>query len=282
VERNRSRLAIIMTTTEHSLPTTFLVVPCYRESGRIGDFVSELARTFADGEGVRVLLVEDGSGAEEQARFMAVVKPLIAGRTLFEEPLLLPENLGKGGAVYEGWTHHKGQDWLAFVDADGACSALETRRLLALAGEAPASDSVWFASRVKMLGKTVKRFLHRHLLGRIYATLVSELLHIPVYDSQCGLKVVPRQAWEILHPWLREKGFAFDVELMTAFLDSGLHVTEVPVDWTEIPGGKVRLVRDSIRMFEEVLMIRHRRRSSEWHTAVAELRRAIGKEGTSG
>lgn len=263
-----------MNSTAGRLPKALLVVPCFRESARIGGFVRDLAQAFADDEGVRILLVEDGSGAEEQARFMAVVEPLIAGRALFARPMLFEENLGKGGAVYEGWARHAGEDWLAFVDADGACSAVETRRLLTLAG-AVAPNQSFFASRVKMLGKTVKRYLYRHLLGRVYATLVSELLHIPVYDSQCGLKVVPRRAWEVLRPTLRERGFAFDVELMTGLLDGGMAVTEVPVDWTEIPGGKVRLVRDSLRMFEEVLAIRHRRRTEEWRLVTGQLKEML-------
>ena len=260
--------------TESMPPKVWLVVPCYRESTRIGIFVRDLAAAFSDADGVRILLVEDGSGVEEQARFMTVVEPLIAGRALFAAPLLLDQNLGKGGAVYAGWARHEGQEWLAFVDADGACSAAETRRLLSMAANA-SPNTAWFASRVKMLGKTVKRFLHRHLLGRVYATLVSELLHIPVYDSQCGLKAVPRQVWETVAPHLRQKGFAFDVELLTVLLDGGIAVTEVPVDWTEIPGGKVRLVRDSIRMFEEVLAIRFHRRSEDWRKATAKLRQWV-------
>lgn len=257
--------------TDSPLPNTLLVVPCYRESARIGAFVGDLLKTFGDNEGIRILLVEDGSGEEEQAHFLAVVEPLIEGRALFRKPLLLPENLGKGGAVYAGWEQHDDCDWLAFVDADGACSAQETRRLLAIAAKEDTNVAL-FASRVKMLGRTVKRYLYRHLIGRVYATLVSELLHIPVYDSQCGLKVMPRRVWESVRPLLKERGFAFDVELMTALLDCGVQVREVPVDWTEIPGGKVRLVRDSMRMFNEVLNIRRRRRSKEWGYGVAKAR----------
>jgi len=255
----------------------WLVVPCYHESERIAPFVADLARTFSDAEGVRVLLVEDGSGTAEQARFMQAVQPVIAGRALFAQPLLLSENLGKGGAVYAGWAQHGGQEWLAFVDADGSCSAGETRRVLELArstlpdatGDLP--SVAFFASRVKMLGRTVTRHLHRHLIGRVYATLVSELLHIPVYDSQCGLKVVPRAAWQVLQPVLQQRGFAFDAELLAALLDGGVRVLEVPVDWHETRGGKVRLWRDSWRMFRDILAIRHVRASAGWQAAVAQL-----------
>jgi hypothetical protein len=87
------------------------------------------------------------------------------------------------------------------------------------------------------------------------------MLDIPVYDSQCGLKLVPRTAFEKIAPALEVKGFAFDVELMTTLLDSGCEVVEVPVDWHETPGGKVRLLRDSWRMALDVWRIRRSRQA---------------------
>jgi len=116
-----------------------------------------------------------------------------------------------------------------------------------------------FASRIKMLGRNVDRLFSRHLLGRVYATLVSELLRIPVYDSQCGLKLVPRPAFEAVQDRLTVEGFAFDVDLLVALLDSGCAVEEFPIDWHEKPGGSVRLFRDPWRMAWDVWRIRQKR-----------------------
>jgi hypothetical protein len=110
-----------------------------------------------------------------------------------------------------------------------------------------------------MLGRRVDRLFKRHLLGRVYATMVSQLLRVPVYDSQCGLKIVPRAAFEKISNRLQVTGFAFDVELMVALLDTGCPIQEVPIDWQEIPGGKVNLIRDSWRMARDVWQIRSRR-----------------------
>jgi len=89
-------------------------------------------------------------------------------------------------------------------------------------------------------------------------------LRIPVYDSQCGLKLLPAAAFEKIRPLAHVPGFAFDVELLCLLLDSGCQVQEVPIDWHETPGGKVRLVHDSLRMFRDVFAIRQRRLSAEW------------------
>ncbi len=237
-----------------------LVVPCFRESGRIGVFLPELCQAMTRLGGVQIQVVEDGSGPEETAAMKAVVEGLRSSFPCLLPLKVLPKNLGKGGAVYAGWADHGGAQWLGFVDADGSCSAREVERLVRLLPSSGSPPCALFASRVKMLGRRVERLLKRHLLGRIYATLVSEMLDIPVYDSQCGLKLVPRPAFEKIAPGLQVNGFAFDVELMTALLDGCCEVVEVPVDWHETPGGKVRLLHDSWRMALDVWRIRQARR----------------------
>lgn len=235
-----------------------LVIPCYHESGRIGPFLAELCETLAPLGGITIRVVEDGSDAAEKQRMQAIIDTQRAKSPLLLEPLFLQQNLGKGGAIYTAWNDEKTADWLAFVDADGSCSASEVARLITLAREAPANTAL-FASRVKMLGKTVRRDFSRHLIGRIYATLVSELLDIPVYDSQCGLKLVPRIHFERIASKLTIHGFAFDVELLATLLDTGCAVHEAPISWHETPGGKVHLLRDSWRMARDVWRVRQHR-----------------------
>ena len=204
------------------------------------------------------MVVDDGSGAEEQDRMAAVLAPFLTDIPLFLPLVRLQENQGKGGAVYAGWDNAGPAEWLAFVDADGSCPASEVLRLIELALHQPRSRTpeAIFASRVKMLGRQVDRHFKRHLIGRVFATLVSELLHIPVYDSQCGLKLIPKAAYEKVRSRLTLTGFAFDADLLVKLLDANHPVREEPIDWHETPGGKVRLIRDSWRMARDVLRIR--------------------------
>lgn len=243
-----------------------LVIPCFQESRRLPVFLKKLCVTLQDCSGVSILVVDDGSGPEEEQRMRVLLEGMRQEFPLLRPPLYLPQNLGKGGAIYRGWQEGKEADWLAFVDADGSCSAAEVRRLIERAQQAPQEVAGLFASRVKILGRKVQRLLRRHLIGRVYATLVSEGLDIPVYDSQCGLKLVRRRAFQKIEPVLQLKGFAFDIELLAALLDSGWKVEEVPIDWHETPGSKLHLVRDSIRMFRDVLSVRKRRCSVEWNS----------------
>lgn len=248
--------------------SVFLVVPCFRESGRIGCFLPGLCREIdrLDG-GSRILVVEDGSDADEQAKMRAIIDELSKTHPSLLPLMELPRNLGKGGAIYEGWGAHGGQSHLGFVDADGSCPAEEASRLTRAAFENPGKCVI--ASRMRMPGHRVERRLDRHVLGRIYAAIVSQLLGISIRDTQCGLKIVPRAAFEKARPVLTIRGFSFDAQLIAALLDSGCGVIEEPIDWHETPGGKLRLLRDSIRMLGELLRIRRERASESWQALAA-------------
>ena len=239
--------------------TVHLVIPCFQESGRIGPFLAELCEVTHELGGVTIQVVEDGSDASEAARMREIIAPLCQRHAHLLPPLFLPDNLGKGGAVYAGWDQAAPVDWLGFVDADGSCSATEVAGLIQRARLQPAPLTALFASRWDQSSSKVRRQWQRRLMGRIFGTLVSTLLHIPIHDSQCGLKLVPRAAYQRIAPQLSIRGFAFDVELLATLHDSGCAFEEASISWHETPGGHVHLIRDSIRMARDVLAIRKRR-----------------------
>lgn len=238
----------------------WLVVPCYRESTRCGGFLRELRDVTADASWkVTIQVVDDGSGREESeaiARLVRVVSSQSHSGHV-AEALLLPKNRGKGGAVYAGWdAAPAGVTWLGFVDADGATPARELRRMIDAASARPDEADGWLASRVKMLGREVKRTIRRHIVGRVYATLSSVLTGFSVYDSQCGCKFIRASCLGPIRRFLTETGFGFDMELLSLLHRSGARLIEFPVDWHDVPGSKVRLVRDSMRMLVSLWKLR--------------------------
>ncbi|MDZ4403463.1 glycosyltransferase [Prosthecobacter sp.] len=239
--------------------TVHLVIPCYQESGRIGPFLAELCAVTHELGDVTIRVVEDGSDDAEAARMRAIITPLCEKHPYLLDPLFMPDNLGKGGAVYTGWNMEKTADWLGFVDADGSCSAAEVVRLIHLARKQPTPHTALFASRLGQFGRKVHRQWKRRLIGHVFGSLVSTLLHIRIHDSQCGLKLVPRSTYQRIAPALRIHGFAFDVELLAALHDTGCPFHEIPISWFETPGGHVHLVRDSFRMARDVWRVRQGR-----------------------
>lgn len=249
-------------------PAVFLVIPCYREEKRLAAFLPELLDGIRDFPArVVVQVVDDGSGDVSSAELAALVRRLSESHPeTLRDPLLLPGNLGKGGAVFAGWDlamHEDGAEeatWLAFADADGATSATEILRLAQIALDSQDLDGV-LGSRILMMGKTVTRSQKRHIVGRAYATLTTLFTGIEVYDSQCGCKFVRNRAYQKIRPRLEEKRFGFDMELIAFLLRSGAKLEEFPVDWTDVPGSRVRLFRDGWRMFASLWKLRKRLRT---------------------
>lgn len=249
-----------------------LVIPCYFESGRIGVFLEELCRHTAQEGGISILVVDDGSSAEEQTRMGSLVEGMRHQHPHLRAPLMLARNLGKGGAVHAGWKEHREEEWLGFVDADGASPAREAVRLIRTAREIVDKPRALFASRTHLLGHHIQRHWYRALIGRAHSWIASRLLDIPIHDSQCGLKLVPRIAYAQIAPLLKVDDFGFDIELLSALIDSGWEVEEVPIDWHEVRGGKLKLFRDAWKMFRDILNVRARRQTEEWKRATRNAR----------
>ena len=55
------------------------------------------------------------------------------------------------------------------------------------------TKEVVFASRIQLIGNGIKRKFFRHFIGRIFATCVSLLLKIQIYDTQCGAKLFSKK-----------------------------------------------------------------------------------------
>lgn len=227
-----------------------LAVPAYRESRRLGRFLPGLLRVIsAEFPKSRVVLVDDGSGSAEIGALAPLLRKMQTRYRRQFEFLPLPKNQGKGGAILAAWKSRQSHfDYLGFVDADGALEPAEVLRLgreLFPGGRGPAL----FASRVKMLGFSVRRKISRHYVGRIFATWVGLCLEPKIYDSQCGLKFIPTQVFAGIEPRLRGRRFAWDIELLAELLNAGCPIREIPVNWHDVPGSKVSLFRDGLRLF---------------------------------
>jgi dolichyl-phosphate beta-glucosyltransferase len=238
-----------------------IAIPCFRESKRLPLFLDSLCRELAEAPfQTSILIVDDGSGYPEDAALRAVADQFRSKYPqLIGDPIFLEPNRGKGGAVYAAWntaTTYSAPDLLCFVDADGAAPATEVRRLIGeLLGDREHRWDALFGSRIKLLGKTVHRRVSRHYTGRVFATFVSVVTGLEIYDSQCGLKVIRRDAYRAVAPRLKETRYAFDVELALLLLKNRFRIRETPIDWAEVPGSKVNLLKDSIRMFSDVIRI---------------------------
>jgi dolichyl-phosphate beta-glucosyltransferase len=234
---------------------TLLVIPCFRERERLPSFLPGLCRALSALEGLRIRVVDDGSGPEQQEWLAAWVEQLRQEFPFLDPAQLNAENLGKGGAVYSGWDRPDGADRLAFVDADGAVPPGEVLRVLRQADLTP--DKAVFAVRTGADGTRVRRALYRRVAGGIFRRFVRRFFRFPLPDTQCGFKLVPAAAFAAIRPALREYRFTFDVELTWHLLHRGVSIIPVPIHWTESPGSRLRPA-NAWQMYHSIKSLRHR------------------------
>ena len=236
-----------------------LVIPCFNESDRLPSYLRDLVSLLSwQDYRTAIVIVDDGSDSREQDKVRSLVLEF-ANCGISVACLCLPNNMGKGYAVRHGWGAATSTRWLAFADADGAVPADEVARVFGATFREADMRQCYLGSRVRMLGRSVDRHWKRHAIGRLYATLVGLAINENIYDSQCGFKVIPASAFTEVSRSLQEDRFAFDAELIAALSDAGYSLKEIAVDWRDVPGSKVSLIRDSIRMARSLLIIRGRK-----------------------
>ncbi len=212
-----------------------IVLPAYNEARRLPPYLDEvkqyLEQCYTGAH--EVIVVDDGScdGLGD------VVEAWRAGWPALQV-ISHPVNHGKGAAVRTGMLAAGGQR-LLFADADGATPIAEEAKLRA-ALEAGADLAV--GSRLLAAPCPRRRARVRGLAGRLFAAWARWWLRIPVRDTQCGFKMFRREAACELFQRGSEPGYLFDLELLALAHRLGYRIAEVPVAWTEIPGGHLSLV----------------------------------------
>ncbi len=233
-------------------PALSVVLPVYNEA-------LVLERTFATlvpflealDEDFEIVCVDDGSRDDSLAilRRLAEADPRIRTDAL-------PSNRGKGAAVRRGMLQAEGER-IVFMDADLSTPLEELKRFL---GALDSDYEVVIGNR-RAPGSRITRHQPwiRESLGKGFTTLTRLLLAPGVHDFTCGFKGFRRHAAREIFRRSILDGWAFDAELVVIAQELGYKLAQVPVQWANEEGTKVRLWRAILGSLWELLRIRWRR-----------------------
>jgi glycosyltransferase involved in cell wall biosynthesis len=233
--------------TEHSL---LLLIPAYNEERRIEPVLRDYARYFKGHYQGKFQLVVVLNGCTDDT--LGVVQRVGAEYPAVTA-LEFPEAIGKGGALIEGLKLAPLADIIGYVDADGATPPQAFHDLVRRIDEADCViGSRWLPAAVLHVEQSGRR----QFASRVFHLIVQWLFWMNIRDTQCGAKVMRREAVENVHSFLRIADMAFDINLLYSLHRAGYRILEVPTEWTDMLGSKVTLFRTSFVMFLSVLRIR--------------------------
>jgi glycosyltransferase involved in cell wall biosynthesis len=225
------------------LPSLF-VVPCYNEARRLD--VDAFMSYGQQNASVSFLFVDDGSKDATRALIEGACQRLPEQLSL----LALAVNRGKAEAVRQGLVAALATSTpvVGYIDADLATPLDELSAMRAFFDEARVE--IVLGARVALLGRDIKRSLVRHYLGRVFATAASNILRLPVYDTQCGAKLFRNGplAREVFgRPF--DSNWAFDVEVFARYSEvarrSGRSLLDMAIEyplqrWRDVSGSKLK------------------------------------------
>ena len=228
---------------------TLLIVPAFREAGRVGDVVREVQSI---GLGVDVLVVDDGSDdatAAEAAR---------AGAHVLRHPF----NLGYGTALHSGYhfARRHGYDRVLQMDADGQHEAAMLPRLVA---GLDAGADVVLGSRY--LGSPPPTSWLRRVGTRFFRWIATRGTGVRITDPTSGFQGLSSRALAAVTHDGYPEDFP-DTDVLIELARQGLVLREVPVRMHCRRGGVsmhrgARVLYYGYKMTLTLLLLRVRRKT---------------------
>ncbi|MEI6090163.1 MAG: dolichyl-phosphate beta-glucosyltransferase [bacterium] len=222
-----------------------LIIPAYNEETRLkGTLETAIKYLNSNYSNFEILVVDDGSTDKtcEVVRAFDNVKLIELGT-----------NQGKGAAVRKGILSAVGKIRI-FTDADLSTPITEIPKAIECINK---GYDIFIGSRA--LDHTlIKKHqpIYREFMGKTFNKFVQVLVLWGIKDTQCGFKAFTDSAAEAVFSKAVIDRFSFDVEALFIARKLKLRIAEVPIVWYNDERTKVSAVRDSYRMFLDILKIR--------------------------
>lgn len=240
-----------------SNPHLSVIIPAYNEEpnfkkGLLADVPKYLEKQKYSYE---ILIVDDGS-SDQTAKLSGDFAGKYKNVRVIKNP-----HQGKAETVKRGVQEANGE-YILFTDFDQATPISEIEKLLPFF---PEYDIV-IGSRQLPGAKRQKESLHRHLMGLVFNVIVQAIAVRGIWDTQAGFKCFKKVVAKDLFGQLKVYGkgkqvqgalvTAFDVELLFIAKKRGFKIKEVPIIWHAVKTSRVSPLKDSARMFRDVLKVR--------------------------
>ena len=228
-------------------PFLSIIIPAHNEEERLPGTLEEI-HNFIDEQDYssEIIVVENGSEdrtLEIALKFESQIPRL---------KVLHEDNRGKGLAVKRGMLEASG-DYRFFLDVDLSMPITELNRFVPPELE---NAEIAIGSREAPGAVRYNEPEYRHIVGRIFNSFVRLMALPDLHDTQCGFKCFRGDIAEELFTQQTMDGMSFDVEVLYIAKKRGYKIFEIPIPWYFNPDSRVKLIKDSVHMWLDLIRIR--------------------------
>ncbi len=227
-------------------PLLSIIIPAYNEEQRLPGSLEKIVQWMETIPfSVEVIVVENGS----QDRTTEIAE---AYAQKYPQIRVIHSEKGKGAAVRTGIYASHGE-YLFMCDSDLSMPISEVEKFLP-----PQLDGydIAIGSREAPGAHRFNEPAYRHFMGRVFNFIVRTLAVPGFSDTQAGFKMFTRQAAMDIFPYQTIMGWTFDVEALYIARKQGKKIVEVPINWYFDEDSRVDPLKDTWRMFLDVITIR--------------------------
>ena len=237
---------------------TSIIIPLYNEEVRL-DYCFDIIEKFLK-KNVKfffeIIFVNDGSTDQSKNKILKFINK--NKKKFFNTKIKLisyTKNVGKGYAIKKGILISKSK-WILTCDLD---MSVLPEQYLTWKRKKLIKDTncAYIASRTHKNSKIKSKYIRRRL-GGILKLILFNFFSLNISDTQCGFKVFHSSYIKKIFNKIKCYGYAFDVETMLLLENSNIKIIELPISWVHRPGSKVHLIKDSIKFFLDLLILKRR------------------------
>lgn len=224
-----------------------IVFPAYNEANVLDKTIKKVINhleSFTDS--YEIIIAEDGStdGTDK-------IAALLAQKNSHIKHIHRKKRLGRGTALKNSFKKSKGRT-LVYMDLDLATDLIHLKELI----ETISVKGFDLATGSRLLLKSkVSRSWTRNIASGSYNFIVRRLLGSKVKDHQCGFKSFRREPLLSLLDEVKATHWFWDTEILVRANKKGYKIKEIPVLWKSGRDTKVRLLKDSVNMFWQVVSL---------------------------
>lgn len=230
-----------------STPFLSIIIPAYNEEQRLPSTLKQVISFLsAQSYSAEVLVIENGSQDKTLEVACSYAEHHAQLRVIQET------KRGKGLAVRRGMLEARG-DFRFMCDADLSMPIAEINRFLP-----PLQDNyeIAIASREAPGAIRYNEPTYRHLVGRVFNTMIRVLALPDLQDTQCGFKCFRADIAKNVFSQQTLTGWSFDVEVLFIARKRGYRILELPIQWYFNPQSHVSVIKDSLSMAFDIFKIR--------------------------